>query len=305
MKKIISFEKKVDFPSMIGEVSAISLDHNLKFIDDSNISGDLRVTGKYKMTEASRLEEDFDYSLPVEIMLTERLDLDTAKVGIDDFYYEIENNDTMVYHIDVKVEGVEIIDEVFENTNKSDNITTENITKDTLLESDINSDTDRIDELVLKELSDDLNREDITNTKEESPVVNSSNNITDQPIKPDNPSSDINQFIIPDKVNKELDLSTSIEKVDGVRECDGDYDKETECNTMQEDTNIEDVGSLFSSFKDADETFATYSVYIVRQEETVQTIIDKFHTTKEELEKYNDLANLSIGTKIIIPTTNE
>ena len=33
----------------------------------------------------------------------------------------------------------------------------------------------------------------------------------------------------------------------------------------------QDVGSLFSSFKDSDETFATYSVYIVRQNDTIES----------------------------------
>ena len=34
MKKIISFEKDITFPSMIGEITSISLDHSLKFIDN-------------------------------------------------------------------------------------------------------------------------------------------------------------------------------------------------------------------------------------------------------------------------------
>ena len=65
MKKKISFEKKIEFPTMIGEVTTVSLDHNLKFIDESNVEGDLLLTGKYKLTEASRLEEDFKYNIPV------------------------------------------------------------------------------------------------------------------------------------------------------------------------------------------------------------------------------------------------
>ena len=41
MKKTISFEKKIEFPSMIGEITSISLDQNLKFIDNYNIEGNL------------------------------------------------------------------------------------------------------------------------------------------------------------------------------------------------------------------------------------------------------------------------
>ena len=85
MKKIISFDKKIEFPSMIGEVTSISLDKNLKFKDESNIIGNLIVKGTYKRTEASRLEEDFYYELPTEIILTEKLDIDTTSIEIEDF----------------------------------------------------------------------------------------------------------------------------------------------------------------------------------------------------------------------------
>ena len=68
-----------------------------------------------------------------------------------------------------------------------------------------------------------------------------------------------------------------------------------------EDTS-QSVGSLFSSFKDSDETFATYSVYIVRQNDTIEAIMDKYQVSREELESYNDLDNFVIGSKIIIPT---
>ena len=81
--------------------------------------------------------------------------------------------------------------------------------------------------------------------------------------------------------------------------------KEESNETSTKQATPENVGSLFSSFKDSDETFSTYSVYILRNEETVETILEKYKVTREELEKYNDLTNLSIGTKIIIPTIND
>jgi len=70
-------------------------------------------------------------------------------------------------------------------------------------------------------------------------------------------------------------------------------------------TETSNVGSLFSSFKDEDETFSTYSIYIVRNNETIETIMEKYKVKREDLENYNDLSNIQIGTKLIIPTTNE
>ena len=64
MKKIVNFDKELEFPSMIGEITSISLEQNLEFKDESNIAGSLTVKGTYKRTEASRLEEDFSFDLP-------------------------------------------------------------------------------------------------------------------------------------------------------------------------------------------------------------------------------------------------
>ena len=46
-------------------------------------------------------------------------------------------------------------------------------------------------------------------------------------------------------------------------------------------------------------------MYVVRQNETINSIIEKYHTSIEEIEKYNDIKDLSIGTKLIIPVPNE
>lgn len=125
MKKTISFEKKIDFPSMIGEITAISLEHDLKFTDASSIEGNLIVSGSYKLTEASRIEENFSYKLPTDIILTECLDLDTAHIDIEDFYYEIENDYTLICYIDIKIEGVEIVD--IEETKPTEDVISETL----------------------------------------------------------------------------------------------------------------------------------------------------------------------------------
>ena len=40
---------------------------------------------------------------------------------------------------------------------------------------------------------------------------------------------------------------------------------------------------------------------MVRQNETINSIISKYNTSLEEIEKYNDIKDLSIGSKLIIP----
>lgn len=238
MKKTISFEKKIEFPSMIGEITAISLEHNLKFVDSNNIEGNFLVSGSYKLTEASRIEEYFNYELPTDIILTEKIELDTAKIEIEDFYYEIENDYTLICYIDVKIEGVEIID----------------IKEEPIVQQE--------PALITKE-SEDL-----------SPLT-------------------------------EIDLKLDELEKDNIRECDGEsideiLEKETEEKEMIETKNT-NVSSLFENINESEETYSTYSVYILREEETINSLIEKYKTTKDELESYNDLSNLSIGSKIIIP----
>ena len=128
MKQIISFEKEITFKTMIGEITSISLEHTLAFQTSSTISGDMIVSGTYKMTEASTLEDDFQYAIPVDIMLTKELEEDNRSITIHNFTYDIRNEDTLHLYIDVLVKGREIIEleeELREEPKIDENITSE------------------------------------------------------------------------------------------------------------------------------------------------------------------------------------
>ena len=261
MKKIISFEKEIAFSSMIGEVTSIALDHTLKFTDSSSVKGNFVISGTYKMTEASTLEEKFSYEIPTEIDLSERLDLETCKISIDDFTYEVVNEDTLKCNIDVLVEGVEEV---------------------VLEEDDV-------------EVLDDDERECDGDKKEDKEI--------EIPIKED--IKDLNTDVEreDDKTieKEEVDDGKSVEEVVTINKIDEKVKEEKEAN----DNNSSDIGSLFASLDSAEETFTTYSVYIFRREDTLDKVLDKYKITREELCEYNDLDNLEIGSKLIIPSTNE
>lgn len=227
MKKKINFEKQIHFPTMIGVISAISLEQDLRFVDSNNIEGNLLLTGKYKLTEASRLEEDFDYKIPVEIAVVENLDLNTCKISISDFYYEIVEDDVMVCHIELSLEGLEMIEDETDLVNDSGDVVRE------------------CDSEVVPEEEKEIPKMEVIE-EETTPL-------------------------------DEDDLSDSL-------------------NDMEE--------SLFFPLDDHD-TYGTFVVYIVRQNETIQTILEKYPTTLEEVEKYNDLKQLAIGTKLIIPLLHD
>lgn len=48
--------------------------------------------------------------------------------------------------------------------------------------------------------------------------------------------------------------------------------------------------------------FITYRIYILREEDNVDTVLSKYNVTREILEQYNNLSELKIGDKVIIPT---
>ena len=267
MQKIISFDKTLEFKTMIGEVTSISLDPSLEFSDDSTVTGELCISGKYKLTAASRLEEDFLFRLPVEIVLSENLEEETRKVSIDDFRYELGDDDTLHCHIDLLIEGVEKIDVVDEVE----------VTEEEVRHTDVDAvDVDK------KEEDDKVDSFVNTNTNANTNInIDIDTNVggTSVDVVGDHSSVDITS----DGGNHNVSEVMKVEK------------------NSTEDAS-QSVGSLFSSFKDSDETFATYSVYIVRQNDTIEAIMDKYQVSREELESYNDLDNFVIGSKIIIPT---
>lgn len=249
MRKNVSFEKRIDFPTMVGEISAISLEEDLKFINESSIEGNLILSGKYKLTEASRLEEDFNYKLPIEISLTEKLDISTSKVEISNFTYKMMDENIMLCNIELLIEGLELLDE----SRECDGDVSE-------IEIPIKEDIDKV-----------INNEFINDTdKLESDVLLKENNEV--------------------KDDKRDDVVVSKKEV-------------AETIDINEADKVENT-SIFN-INEESESYGTLLVYIVRENETINSIITKYNTTVEELEKYNDLKDLSIGTKLIIPLVNE
>lgn len=63
-----------------------------------------------------------------------------------------------------------------------------------------------------------------------------------------------------------------------------------------------DVKSLFDSFEESSETYATYKICIVKETDTIESIMMQYGVSRDTLEQYNDLSDLRIGDKIIIPS---
>lgn len=70
-----------------------------------------------------------------------------------------------------------------------------------------------------------------------------------------------------------------------------------------EDEDISSVNSIFGNFSEQKESYKTYKIYIVREGDSIDTILQKYSVSREILEKYNNLNEINLGDKIIIPST--
>ena len=62
------------------------------------------------------------------------------------------------------------------------------------------------------------------------------------------------------------------------------------------------IKTLFNTDNNAEE-YITYQIYIIRDGDTVDSIIAKYDIDVESLKEYNDISDLKIGDKVIIPRT--
>ena len=214
MKKAVSFSKTITFKTVISEITDISVKHTLELKKLNEIEGDILVDGKYKMTEASNLEEEFHYKLPFVIAIDDKYDTDDLAITIDDFNFEIINEEDLKLNVEIGIDGI------YEKA----------LVREDTLEIPVELD-EEIEKVELIDNNEPIEKEEIVDNKQ--------------------------------------------------------------------------LNSIFSNLDNNLETYSTYSVYIVRDNDTLEGIMDKYNITKEELGNYNDLDIISTGMKLIIPCHNE
>lgn len=74
---------------------------------------------------------------------------------------------------------------------------------------------------------------------------------------------------------------------------------------VKETKSIQKINSLFDNLDSSSETYKTYKICIIRTGDTIDSVMQKYNITKEELEKYNNLSEIKIGDKLIIPSIND
>lgn len=222
MKNIIPFKKDIIFKTNISEVTSISLENSLNLKEDI-IKGEFIVSGEYKISDKSESVDPFNLNLPFEIVIDEKYDTTKATIDIDDFYYEIVNDNVLRIAIDVLIDKLE-----------------------------------------------------------EKPLIEEFELVDETPKRTVLEERCIEEEIIEEKVVEEKPIPRETKE-------------EVE----------EKIESLFNQFSKDSEVYVTYNVFIVREGDTIESILDKYGIELDELKKYNDLSELKLGDKLIIPNTYE
>lgn len=102
MNCVIPYTKEIVFKTKIGEISSISLEHEMN-ISNGELLGNFIVSGEYKAHELSVNKEEFSYTLPFSIDLSENVDEDSVEFSITDFSYEVINENTLNVFIEFRV----------------------------------------------------------------------------------------------------------------------------------------------------------------------------------------------------------
>ena len=236
MKQIIPFKKELPFKTKVSEITSISLERDLEVTEDKVVSGVFHITGDYKMNEGSISREKFSFDLPFDITLDPRYDISTVNADIEDFYYDVINEDTLKVNIDLFIEAEYLPEEPAKDE-----------------------------------------PEEMLNVQEELP------------------EEELRTPSVPINVPEDTLVQNKNEET-----------KSPEVNTKEESREESvNIGTDLFSNLDSTETYTTYYVYIVKEEDTLEKILTKYEISKEDFESYNDISDVKPGEKVIIPKKGE
>lgn len=231
MNCVIPYTKEIVFKTKIADISSISLEHEMN-INDTELLGNFIVSGDYKAHELSVNKDEFSYTLPFSIELSETIDKETIDFSITDFSYEVINDNTLKVFIEFSViaSEKEIVEEIQEVTEEREELF-QDVT--TALENEV-----ELPEVVDLEVKEEMRKED-----------------------------------------------------------------DAMIQTVEEENRLdaEETNTIMDSIKNDNDEYAIYHIHIVKEAETIEIISSMYNSNTDLISEYNDLTNISVGDKLIIP----
>lgn len=263
MKENKCIEKELLFKNNIKEITSISLDSEYK-IDKKNILGNFLISGDYKIHEVSINRENFNYKIPFKHELDNDIEEESVKLEITNFEYDYKKDELMVkIEYDILGDRKDVL--IFED---------EESLEDFLTKREIEVIDTRVEE-INEYLNNEENIENKIDEVDKVEVLRNKEEIIELPkdIEKDNEEFEKTLNIDIKPINKEVIEEREIIKTNEI---------------------INNVGTI-------EDSYVTYKVYTINPNETLESLVIKHKTTIDELKEYNDLSNLNINDKIIIP----
>ena len=223
MNCIIPFTKDIKFKTNIAEILSISLENDFT-ANPEEVLGNFTISGEYKSHEVSVNKDHFEYVLPFSVNMTTKIDEESVNFEVEDFTYEIIDNDILRVNIEYSINASEIKEE----------------------------------------------------PKEEELF----------------------------KRVEEPELDKILEEIETDREEPKEEVKE-EQKDEERDITDEAKNTILDSINNTDDAYVTYHIHEMKETDTIESICIKYNTSKNIIGDYNDIENLVIGDKIIIPEVNE
>lgn len=288
MRQIIPFSKEIVFKTNIATITSISLEHEEK-VFDGEISGDFIILGDYKIHNDTTEKEIFKYRLPFTALIPDTISKESVVVDVIDFTYEQIENDVLKVDIQFSVDGEEK-----EEEQKEEQVILMN-------EKDVSLPTEETKEEKTEEMKEEPTREEKetvlpvsceeASSEENRKYEEELDQFLEQ-LEPNEKESFPEEVIIAEEKKIEPITPTVLEKEENVS-----YETEPEREQQVEEmvSNIEKVETK------EEEEYVTYHIHIVKAEESLESIVRNYGVSLEFIQEYNDIKNIQIGDKIIIP----
>ena len=117
MKMNIPYEKEIIFNTKIADITSISLEYEANVLDE-DIEGEFIISGDYKIHELSVNKEPFKYRIPFNVSLTDDIIRDSIKYDINNFTYEVIDDDTLKVNIEFGIDYEVVKDKIAKEENK-------------------------------------------------------------------------------------------------------------------------------------------------------------------------------------------
>jgi hypothetical protein len=100
-----------------------------------------------------------------------------------------------------------------------------------------------------------------------------------------------------DNIDEYSTREEDIEEIEEIKEDTPREIQEEHCNSKNE--NIINIASS------SEDEFITYHIHIVSEIDTLDNIANKYHVSIDTIKEYNDVDNIKIGMKLVIPISHE